>query len=519
MTTPMGTMTSTAATGFMPPQINTVEDTGLSPLWLQDLALKILYFRGYLTGFKIAEEITLPFAGVMDQILMALKQEKLIEVKSSQGGLGEGAYTYGITGAGIVRAREALDRSQYAGPAPVPFDVYNDAIRRQKSGRLTVTTRTMRQILAQLVISESTFQMLGPALNSGTSVFLYGPPGNGKTSIARAFGNLMLSQTMYIPHALYLDGQVIKVYDAVRQIAPSRATVLIQGETGTGKELIAKAIHGLSGLQGKFVPVNVAGLDDNMFSDTLFGHRRGAFTGADQARSGLIAQASGGTLFLDEIGDLTEVSQVKLLRLLQEQEYYPVGSDITMVSDARIIAATNRDLRKLTGEGKFRNDLYFRLCAHQVHAPPLRERLEDIPVLLEHFLDEAARTFKKKKPAYPHELKTLLSTYDFPGNVREMKAIVFDAVARHGAGVLSMESFREVIGTRPVPVSAGSNPAKAAVEMVTSALQRLPTVREVEDYLIGEAMKAANGNQGIAASLIGFTRQTLNKRLKKKRTE
>jgi predicted ATPase with chaperone activity len=201
--------------GFLPPQINSLEDTGLSPLWLQDLILKVLYFRGYLTGFKIAEEITLPFAGVTDQLLVILKQEKFIEVKSSQGGLGEGAYTYGITNAGVLRAREAMERSQYAGPAPVPFEVYNEAIRRQKSGRLTVTTRTMRQILSQMVISESTFQRLGPALNSGSSIFMYGPPGNGKTSIARAFGNLVLSQSMYIPYALYLDGQVIKVYDQV----------------------------------------------------------------------------------------------------------------------------------------------------------------------------------------------------------------------------------------------------------------------------------------------------------------
>lgn len=217
--------------GFLPPQINSLEDTGLSPLWLQDLILKVLYFRGYLTGFKIAEEIALPFAGVTDQLLVTLKQEKLIEVKSSQGGLGEGAYTYGITGAGVIRAREAMERSQYAGPAPVPFEVYNEAIRRQKSGRLTVTTRTMRQILSQMVISESTFQRLGPALNSGSSIFLYGPPGNGKTSIARAFGNLVLSQSMYIPYALYLDGQVIKVYD---QVSHSLATDTESAASSTG---------------------------------------------------------------------------------------------------------------------------------------------------------------------------------------------------------------------------------------------------------------------------------------------
>jgi predicted ATPase with chaperone activity len=216
---------------FIPPPLTKLEDTGLSLLWLQDLALKIIYFQGYLSGFKVAEEIALPFAGIVDQILETMKREKLIEVKSSQMGLGEGSYTYAITGAGIIRAREALDRSQYAGPAPVPISFYNESIRRQSRGRMAITSRSMRQILSQLVLSENTFQRLGPAINSGTSIFLYGPPGNGKTSVAKAFGNLILSQSMFIPYALYLDGQIVKLYDSVNhQLAPEQDTT----SAGTG---------------------------------------------------------------------------------------------------------------------------------------------------------------------------------------------------------------------------------------------------------------------------------------------
>jgi DNA-binding NtrC family response regulator len=290
--------------------------------------------------------------------------------------------------------------------------------------------------------------------------------------------------------------------------------VLISGDTGVGKEQIARSVHELSGCRGEFVAVNVAGLDDSMFSDTLFGHKKGAFTGADLAREGLIARAEGGTLFLDEIGDLNEMSQIKLLRLLQEKEYYPAGSDIARKSDARLVLATNRDLQIRIAEGKFRNDLYYRLCTHQINIPPLRERRDDIPRLLDHILAKAAASLNKKKPVPPPELAVQLSLYPFPGNVRELETMVFDAVTRHSSGVLSMESFRGKIGAEwLVHPSTEASPHSDEEHALAGIFGHFPTIDEAEHYMIGEAMHIARGDQGIAAKLLGMGRQTLNKRL------
>jgi predicted ATPase with chaperone activity len=213
---------------FMPAPITRLEDTGLPQIYLADLALKILYNSGYLTGFRIAELVALPFSGLVDEILEFLKREKLVEVKTAVG-YGEGGYQYAITGAGIAKAREAMARNEYAGPAPVPIRAYNTAINKQAAARIQVTQRVMRQTLSHLVMGDKALGRIGPAANSGTSLFLYGAPGNGKTSIARAIGQMILGEDMYIPYAVDVEGQIIKVFDNV-----NHEVIREEGGQGTG---------------------------------------------------------------------------------------------------------------------------------------------------------------------------------------------------------------------------------------------------------------------------------------------
>jgi DNA-binding NtrC family response regulator len=305
------------------------------------------------------------------------------------------------------------------------------------------------------------------------------------------------------------------LFSYVEAVARSPQPLLITGESGVGKELVAAAAHRLADAPGRLVAVNVAGLDDAVFADTLFGHVRGAFTGADQVRRGMVEEASEGTLFLDEIGDLSIPSQVKLLRFLQEGEFFPLGSDRPRRVKTRVIVATHQDLAAKERAGTFRRDLYYRLRTHRVRVPPLRERKEDLPLLLEHFLGEAAAQLGKKKPTPPRQLSQLLATHDFPGNVRELKAMVFDAVSVHQGRVLSMEVFREAIGRQGGEPAAGE--AAAEERNPFTAMEHLPVLGEALRYLIDEAMARAGGNQTLAARLIGLTQSALSKRLKASR--
>ncbi len=313
------------------------------------------------------------------------------------------------------------------------------------------------------------------------------------------------------------------IFQYVEAIAITQRPILITGETGVGKELVAEAAHKASGRSGKFVAVNVGGLDDNLFTDTIFGHKKGAFTGADYGRSGLIEQASDGTLFLDEIGDLEVPSQVKLLRLLQYGDYYPLGSDTARLSNARIIAATNMDIMKMKEGGKFRKDLYYRLSSHHIHIPPLRNRLDDLALLVDYFLEKAAVSMGKKKPPVPKELFQFLFTYHFPGNVRELQGMIYDAMSMHASGPLSLRSFKNSIakerGSAPAEsdktaVNSGSPAHSIALAIIEEdAQKRFPTLEEAEWFLIDEALARAGGNQTIAAEMLGLTRAALNKRL------
>lgn len=319
-----------------------------------------------------------------------------------------------------------------------------------------------------------------------------------------------------------LDGMIgnspamVRIFETIKQVAPSRATVLIQGESGTGKEVAARAIHHLSPRANKkFIAVHCMALSPQLLESELFGHERGAFTGATERRIGRFEQASGGTLFLDEIGEIDPAVQVKILRALGERTFERVGGSQTIQTDARIVAATNRDLAKLVAEGKFRDDLFFRLNVVGITMPPLRDRREDIPLLVRQFLrDTASDNDKPFRELTPEAMACILG-YDWPGNVRELRtAIEHGVVMAMGQriGVRDLPEFvRDAIPLVPIPAARVPEGAGASTSQ-SPHIDGL-NLHRTEQALILRALEESNGNRTEAAKRLGISRRTLHRRL------
>ncbi len=296
---------------------------------------------------------------------------------------------------------------------------------------------------------------------------------------------------------------MVEVFETIKQVAPSRATVLLQGETGTGKELAAHAIHALSTRASKkLIAVHCKAFSPQLLESELFGHERGAFTGAFERRIGRFEQASGGTLFLDEIGELDENTQVKILRVLGERTFERVGGNQTLRADVRLVAATNKDLSTLVAEGKFRDDLYFRLNVVPITMPPLRSRREDIPLLVQAFLKESARENGKPLRDLAPEAMACILAYSWPGNVRELRAAIEHAVVMCST---------PRIGVRDLP--AGLRQPVPMQESQPQETQGL-NLQQTERNLIFRALEQSGGNRTEAAKILGISRRTLHRRLK-----
>ncbi len=298
-----------------------------------------------------------------------------------------------------------------------------------------------------------------------------------------------------------------EVIDRVKLVAPSRATILIEGESGTGKELIAQAIHQASPRsRAPFIAVHCASLSENLLESELFGHERGAFTGATERRIGRFESADGGTLFLDEIGEISASTQVKLLRFLETKGIERVGGSKPIQLDVRLVAATNRNLEQLVREGKFREDLFFRLNVVRILLPPLRDRPEDAPLLLAHYLKQfSAENQLPPLGLAPGALQTL-QAYAWPGNIRELRNFCENAVVLHHGGTLSEYDLDPKYRGEPAPAPGGAG--AAAAPLVNSL-----SVEENEKRLLREALIKARGNRSKAADLMGISRRTLHRKL------
>lgn len=312
------------------------------------------------------------------------------------------------------------------------------------------------------------------------------------------------------------SNQMSNIFDTMRQVAPARTTVLLTGESGTGKELIARAIHGISPRRDEpFVVVHCASLNPNLLESELFGHEKGAFTGANERHIGRFEKADKGTLFLDEIGELDISTQIKLLRVLETRTFERVGGSTSIETDTRLVTATNRNLKQMVDTGEFREDLYYRLNVLSIHIPPLRERTDDIPALLDHFLKHFAAENGKKIDDISPEAMKILTAYSWPGNVRELRNCVERMVVMARGSTLTLGDVPADI--RTAAADHDSKPEFTLEETTQSQNTSAASAFDInlnERNLIKRALQECNGNRTRAAEQLGISRRTLHRKLK-----
>lgn len=294
--------------------------------------------------------------------------------------------------------------------------------------------------------------------------------------------------------------RMVRLMDTVKQVADATASVLVTGESGVGKELVADAMHHLSSrASGPFIKVSCASFAETLLEDELFGHEKGAFSGAVSARKGRFELAHSGTLFLDEIGEISQSTQVKLLRVLQERQFERLGSEKTLTVDVRLVAATNRDLRAEVDAGRFREDLYYRLNVIHLEVPPLRERKEDIPLLMSHFLEMYNERNKRRVEGFSQRAKAAMLAYDWPGNIRELGNCVESAVVLAGDSIIDLDDL-------PAVVKNASSEERVVIPVGTS-------MEQAEKALILATIASCGGNKSKAADMLGVARKTLHRKV------
>lgn len=291
---------------------------------------------------------------------------------------------------------------------------------------------------------------------------------------------------------------LLKAVRSAEQAAGTACQVLLTGQTGTGKELLARVIHEASGRKGKFVAINIAAIPDGLLESELFGHVRGAFTGATAARQGCFVEARAGTLLLDEIGELDLASQAKLLRVLEEHKVRAVGDDSSRAVSTRVVAATSRNLERLVSEGRFREDLYYRLNLLRIHSPALKDRRRDIPLLVEHFVQIACKIHDKNNLAVESDLLRWLNEYDWPGNIRQLRNLIESMVVMAEHSRLTFEELPDHL-----PARSNTNPLQLYSE---------GTLREIENYLISRRLEQYNGSKVAAARSLDISVRTIQRR-------